>query len=416
MKNILIVGDSFAADWTVKYKDHYLGWPNLLATDFNVTNLAQAGCGEYKIWLQLTSIDIKDYDFIIVSHTSPSRIYVKNHPIHNTDTLHKNSDLIYNDIVNHSKKHKELNVIVKFFEEYFDLDQSEFVHKLIQQQIIDYIKEKTDATIIELSHIKGNIIPNARDTIQAEFLYHEKRAGLINHYTPDDNKKVFNILKSIINEPILRNISAFKFSFRKSAFEGSDDKLILYEYNSRGFRDAEWPKSINELKKCIWCFGDSQTVGVGDAYENTWPKLLEKKINKRCINVSMVDASNDWIFDRVKMIIDVIKPKFIVIQWSFLHRYEENAEQKHFCANEILEDDLRLIDKFEKQYDIIEQLAKKNNVKIIHSSVPNDILNNCLEIIVEDFARDSCHYGVKTANTYTDNVIKKIKEYEQKDF
>ena len=49
MNNILIIGDSFAADWTVKYPT-VVGWPNLLAKNYNVVNLAQAGAGEYKIY------------------------------------------------------------------------------------------------------------------------------------------------------------------------------------------------------------------------------------------------------------------------------------------------------------------------------------------------------------------------------
>jgi len=45
---ILICGDSFAADWTVKYPGQ--GWPNMLAQQHEIVNLAQAGCSEYKIF------------------------------------------------------------------------------------------------------------------------------------------------------------------------------------------------------------------------------------------------------------------------------------------------------------------------------------------------------------------------------
>ena len=49
-KKILIAGDSFAADWTVKYKGE--GWVNTLCKDYDVTNVAQAGVSEYKIYNQ----------------------------------------------------------------------------------------------------------------------------------------------------------------------------------------------------------------------------------------------------------------------------------------------------------------------------------------------------------------------------
>ena len=50
-KNILICGDSFAADWTKKYNGN--GWVNMLCNDFNITNVAEAGVSEYKIYQQL---------------------------------------------------------------------------------------------------------------------------------------------------------------------------------------------------------------------------------------------------------------------------------------------------------------------------------------------------------------------------
>ena len=88
---LLICGDSFAADWTVKYKGH--GWPNLLSQSFEVTNLARAGVCEYKIYNQLLSVDPSAFDVIIISHTSPFRLYVKEHP--SQFTRHWRSKKIY---------------------------------------------------------------------------------------------------------------------------------------------------------------------------------------------------------------------------------------------------------------------------------------------------------------------------------
>ena len=103
---------------------------------------------------------------------------------------------------------------------------------------------------------------------------------------------------------------------------------IIYQYNSRGFRDQDWPSTVEELKKCIWCFGDSFTVGVGSPLEHTWPYLLEKKSGTRVINISMDGASNNWIARRVKLIQEEIAPKNVVIMWSYLHRRESNDHNK----------------------------------------------------------------------------------------
>ena len=115
---ILICGDSFACDWSVKYND-YAGWPNLLAEKFTVKNLAQAGCSEYKILKQIQSQILTEYNLIIISHTSPYRIPVGQHPVHYKDVLHKDSDLLYSDIKYHSEENNNLLSIVDFFENYF---------------------------------------------------------------------------------------------------------------------------------------------------------------------------------------------------------------------------------------------------------------------------------------------------------
>ena len=108
LSNILIIGDSFAADWSTKYKD-YLGWPTLLAQSHTVTNLAQAGVSEHKIYKQLCSVqDLSVYDVVIVAHTSPFRVPTKRHPMHSKDVLHKDADLIYTDIEYHSNRLKNI--------------------------------------------------------------------------------------------------------------------------------------------------------------------------------------------------------------------------------------------------------------------------------------------------------------------
>jgi hypothetical protein len=97
---------------------------------------------------------------------------------------------------------------------------------------------------------------------------------------------------------------------------------ITYNYNSRGFRDQEWPESVEELKNSIWCFGDSFTVGLGSPLEHTWPWLLQKQTGQRVINVSMDGASNNWIARRATLVQKEIAPINTIIMWSYIHRRE----------------------------------------------------------------------------------------------
>ena len=99
---------------------------------------------------------------------------------------------------------------------------------------------------------------------------------------------------------------------------------IEYQYNSRGFRDAEWPKRLENL---IWCVGDSFTTGIGSPYSHIWPQVLGQKSSIGTINVSMDGASNNWIARRAVDIINEFTPTNIVILWSYVERCELSSEE-----------------------------------------------------------------------------------------
>jgi hypothetical protein len=96
---------------------------------------------------------------------------------------------------------------------------------------------------------------------------------------------------------------------------------VNYSFNSRGFRDHEWPAD-SELKQNIWCVGDSGTLGVGIPLSHTWPVLLEQQLQQPTIKIAMVGASNDWIYRQARQILNLVQPNLMVILWSFLHRRE----------------------------------------------------------------------------------------------
>jgi lysophospholipase L1-like esterase len=189
---ILVIGDSFAADWTVKYPG--FGWPNLLAEKFEVTNLAQAGVSEYKIYQQILAVpDVHIYDLIIVSHTSPYRIHTRQHPIHSKDLLHKNADLIYTDIEHHSKTikgffNRSLKAAIGFFVHHYDENYQETVYMLLRNHINQIIGNTNYIVINNLPTDKRffqeKIVINIRDIQQ-------KYPGLMNHLSDKGNQLVY---------------------------------------------------------------------------------------------------------------------------------------------------------------------------------------------------------------------------------
>jgi hypothetical protein len=190
---ILICGDSFAADWTVKYKG--IGWPNLLAQEHNVTNLAQAGCSEYKIYKQIMSQNLDNYDVIIVSHTSACRWYIEvPHPVHYADPLHKNSDLIYTDLEEHNKFRSGLSSILHFFNKFYSIEYADFIHELISDRIHSITNKKK---VLHLTHIDMLYTFNV---INFSNVFKEHR-GIMNHYNDVGNHIVFErIRKELIGK------------------------------------------------------------------------------------------------------------------------------------------------------------------------------------------------------------------------
>lgn len=192
MKKVLICGDSFSADWTVKYAGQ--GWPNQLAQVAAVTNLSQAGCGEYKIYLQLANADLDQYDWIVVSHTSPNRIYTTRHPVHHGDALHHNSDLIYTDLEEHVKNRPDLKPILQFYREYFDLDYAAFVHNLICERIDRMLAGRQ---VVHITNLPWDGLYQFDNMLNFSLL--NRQRGQMNHYTARANSEVFDRVWDRIN-------------------------------------------------------------------------------------------------------------------------------------------------------------------------------------------------------------------------
>ena len=205
--NILIIGDSFAADWSVKYND-YLGWPTLLSQDHNVMNLAQAGITEYKIWLQLESVNnLSDYDLVIVSHTSPYRIHTIKHPVHYNDLLHSHADLMLTDCEYHSSRIKfwfnaALSSAVGFYKHHFDKKYFETIYTMFCERINTKLASHN---VIVINNLPGNFEFAVEHAILnfSELWTHEP--GLINHYSKLGNQEIYQRITDTINDITLKS-------------------------------------------------------------------------------------------------------------------------------------------------------------------------------------------------------------------
>lgn len=241
--------------------------------------------------------------------------------------------------------------------------------------------------------------------------------------------------------------------------------FVEYQYNSRGYRDQEWPKNLSDV---IWCIGDSFTVGIGSPLNHTWPQILKLKTRKPIVNVSMDGGSNSWMSRKILRLFEVIKPKHLVVHWSYLHRREKdyctvlnnhwqnfynNVKDKTWPAcpdlkdksqlptyileeltthsqswqSSVSDEDLKLhYTRSSNKEDVeltIQNILTVENHKgscdIIHSIIPDyapeeyqQLFNSQLPTTIKfipkfkklDLARDGYHYDIDTATYFVDKI------------
>jgi len=189
---ILLAGNSFCADFTCKFPDQP-GWTNWLANQYQVNNQAQAGVSEYKILQQLRKVNLDDYHAVVISHSSATRIYCEQHPIHYNSALHKNADLIYADVKAYSSENKDCALAAGFFERFFDMKYAKEIHQLICKEISNLLLKNTCFHIVEGQHC----FDQAYDIAPLIKKYYSDSAP--NHLTQEGHKKIYSVITDWIN-------------------------------------------------------------------------------------------------------------------------------------------------------------------------------------------------------------------------
>jgi hypothetical protein len=128
---------------------------------------------------------------------------------------------------------------------------------------------------------------------------------------------------------------------------------IEYSYNSLGFRDAEF----DQTQKVLLCLGDSFTVNIGGVNVHSWSRQLEKKSNKKCVNLGIDGAGNDLIALIAQRSFNFFDVEKTCVVFSFLHRhYIEKGNEKHRMHHCL--DDYKNFKRFEKNFEDILHLDK----------------------------------------------------------
>lgn len=190
--NILICGDSFSTDFGLPNS-----WVNRLSELYTVENLSCAGISEYKILQQIKSkqLDLDSYSKIIIAHTSPNRVYIKQHPVHSNSKNHSLSDLIFSDISYHlnvNPNDKIIETAHNYFLYIFDKDYYLEIYYLIQEKIKKIVDGK------QVLHLNNFNLPNNANLENYVNLKEKFKltTGDINHYDLASNFIIFKFLET----------------------------------------------------------------------------------------------------------------------------------------------------------------------------------------------------------------------------
>lgn len=182
MERLLICGDSFSIS------DSYT-WVESLRSEYDVTNVSQAGASEYRIWLQWFSKKSDRFDRALICHTSYTRIYSERNFFHDPQGKHNNCDLLYLDVKSHLPK-PEAEHIVWFFENIFDLDQAKFHYDLLLKHWLS-VESKFPITHVSFFENTMNGVYDYSDVWK-------NHPGTFNHLSPYGNQEILKRVKELL--------------------------------------------------------------------------------------------------------------------------------------------------------------------------------------------------------------------------
>jgi len=185
-----LFGDSFGYQQPVH---PFKSWVDLLRQHASIDNHCQCGVSEYKILGQLRSVDLSHYDQIIITHTSPTRVFIKYNPLYKDSTTHKNCDILLADI---ESRHDAFSQLCKnYFKYIFDIDYAIDMHNMICQEINNMVK---DHKVTHITHFDYTQCYQFLNMIDFHALWLKNR-GEVNHYNEFGNQQIYKTILEKLN-------------------------------------------------------------------------------------------------------------------------------------------------------------------------------------------------------------------------
>jgi|APSaa5957512535_1039671.scaffolds.fasta_scaffold24862_2 hypothetical protein len=185
-KRVLICGDSFAAD----VLSDKTSWTKLLTNEYDVTNVASPGIGEYKILQQLKSNISNDYDYIIISHTSPNRIHTMENPLYPKKSHpYHISDVLFNDVDDKRGDNSDADWLYDYFLKVFDVEYYKYVHTSCCRDIDELTNIQN---VLHITHFEWDDFYQFGHDFRNFYPMWLQNKGQVNHYNDVGNGIIFD--------------------------------------------------------------------------------------------------------------------------------------------------------------------------------------------------------------------------------
>jgi len=96
--------------------------------------------------------------------------------------------------------------------------------------------------------------------------------------------------------------------------DGQDYNCIAYAIGESGFRTPAYQKEKHGFRICV--FGDSFSFGEGVKLDDTYPRLIERKLGLETINLAMQGLNTHWELALLKKKI-ALSPDLVIIDYFF---------------------------------------------------------------------------------------------------
>lgn len=186
-------------------------------------------------------------------------------------------------------------------------------------------------------------------------------------------------------------------------------KWVSYSYNNYGFRSDSWLDN----EKGVVCLGCSDTFGVGNYLEDTWPYIVSKHLGVKTFNLGYPGGGVDQAYRVLKSHISTINADYVLMLTPEITRREMFKDGEPILVN-IGAFNTHLKESFvneEKLFDELSSVYKKLLTQYHYSFINSSMALDAIKYLCKKYGKKFIE--LKNPPYYPDDISAEIEnEYK----